>query len=174
MPQIKQSIETSVMNEKGEMISKRANQTLSWGEEPQYVKLYLQDIMYLSDMPKQYVAVTESLLKRITYAGEIHGMCVILAPIIKQAICKECGWKKVQSLDNALQKLVKGKILERVDRSVYRFNPWLFGKGDWQDICRLRLEISYDEIKGKTFQTVCEYNESEDGQLSFLPTGTDN
>lgn len=54
----------------------------------------------------------------------------------------------------------------------------MFGKGDWQDVSRLRLEVNYDDIKGKTFKTVCEYNdkkesgESETDQL--LPrTGTE-
>ena len=66
----------------------------------------------------------------------------------KKAICDELGWKTVASLDNALQKLLAGKILYRVDRGMYRFNPYLFGKGDWQDISRLRLDINYDEIRG--------------------------
>ena len=57
MPRINQSVETMVMNDKGEMVSKRANTVMSWGDEPSYIKLYLQDIMYLSDMPKKYVAV---------------------------------------------------------------------------------------------------------------------
>lgn len=157
MPRIKQSVETSVMNEHGEIVSKRANQTLSWGEEPSYIKLYLQDIMYLSDMPKKYVAVTEALLKRIAYAGDEEGLCVSLLPRTKKAICNELGWKTVASLDNALQKLLAGKIIYRVDRGMYRFNPYLFGKGDWQDIARLRLEINYSEIKGRTFKTNVEY-----------------
>ena len=75
-------------------------------------------------------------------------MCVVLVPRIKQAICEEMGWKRVSSFDNALQKLLAGKILYRVDRSIYRFNPYFFGKGDWQDISRLRLDINYDEIRG--------------------------
>lgn len=162
MPSIKQSVETSVIDDKGNLISKRANKTLSWGEEPQYIKLYLQDIMYLSDMPKKYVAVTEALLKRVSYAGDEDGMCITLVPRTKKNICNELGWQTVASLDNAIQKLMKGKIIERVDRSVYRLNPWLFGKGDWQDISRLRLEINYDEIKGKTFKTVCEYKSDGD------------
>ncbi len=49
MPTIKQSVETSVLNEHGEFVSKRANKTLSWGTEPAYIKLYLQDVLYLSD-----------------------------------------------------------------------------------------------------------------------------
>lgn len=157
MPKINQSIEASVMNNYGEIVSKRANKVISWGDEPSYIKLYLQDIMYLSNMPKKYVAVTEALLKRIAYAGDEDGMCVSLLPRTKKAICAELGWKTVASLDNALQKLLAGKILYRVDRGMYRFNPYLFGKGDWQDIARLRLEIDYDDIRGKTFKTVCDY-----------------
>ncbi len=167
MPVINQSIETSVLNENGEMISKRSNKVLSWGDEPQYIKLYLQDIMYLHDMPKRYVAVTEALLKRVAYAGDEDGMCVSLLPRIKKAICSELGWKTTASLDNAIQTLMAGKILYRVDRGMYRFNPYLFGKGDWQDIARLRLEVNYSEISGRTFKTNVEYKEDESGQLAF-------
>ena len=51
MPKINQSIETEVFDEHGNMVSKkRANKTLSWGAEPSYIKLYLQDILYFSDI----------------------------------------------------------------------------------------------------------------------------
>lgn len=43
-----------------------------------------------------------------------------------------------------------------------QFTPYLFGKGDWQDVSRLRLEVNYDDIKGKTFKTVCEYNDKKE------------
>lgn len=56
----------------------------------------------------------------------------------------------------------KGKILYRVGTGAYNFNPYLFGKGDWQDVSRLRLEVNYDDIKGKTFKTVCEYNDKKE------------
>ncbi len=161
MPKIKQSIETMVMNENGEMINKRANKVINWGDEPSYIKLYLQDIMYLSNMPKQYAALTACLLKRMSYAGDEDGMCIVLVPRIKQSICKEMNWKRTSSFDNAIQKLLAGKILYRIDRSIYRFNPFFFGKGDWQDINRLRLEINYSEIEGKTFIANIEYNTKE-------------
>ena len=165
MPKIRQSVETSVINEKGEIVSKRANKVLSWGEEPSYIKLYLKDIMYLSDMPKQYAAITEALLKRVSYAGDAYGMCVTLVPHTKKLICDELNWKNIKSLDNALKKLIDGKILYRVARSVYQFNPYLFGKGDWQDISRLRLDIQYDDIKGRTFQANVSYREEKNGQI---------
>lgn len=109
MPRINQSIETSVLNDKGEIVSKRANKVMSWGDEPSYIKLYLQDIMYLSDMPRQYAGLTACLLKRVSYASDEDGLCIALVPRIKKAICEEMGWKRTSSLDNALQKLLAGK-----------------------------------------------------------------
>ena len=55
MPKIVQSVETSVMNEKGELIDKRANKTLSWGAEPPFIKMYLNDIVYMSDLQSRTV-----------------------------------------------------------------------------------------------------------------------
>lgn len=162
MPKINQSIETSILDENGNLISKRANKTLSWGSEPSYIKFYLQDILYLSDMPTKHSAIVHELLKRATYAGEEDGMQVIINASLKRRIQKNLKFKNISSVNNAITDLVKGKILYRVDVGMYNFNPYLFGKGDWQDIARLRLEINYDEIKGKTFKTVCEYKAEEE------------
>lgn len=58
---------------------------------------------------------------------------------------------------------------------MYRFNPYLFGKGDWQDISRLRLDINYDEIRGRTFKTNVEYKTDPNGQMymDLKYTGTE-
>ncbi len=170
MPKIKQSIETEVINENGEMINKRANKTLSWGSEPAFVKLYLQDVLYLSDMPTKHSAILYELLKRASYAGDKDGMQVIVNASFKRRIQETLNFKNISSVNNAITDLVKGKILYRVDVGMYNFNSYLFGKGDWQDIARLRLDINYDDIKGKTFKTNVEYrnfNEYEFGTLTF-------
>lgn len=162
MPNIKQSVETLVMNDQGEMVSKKANKVLSWGTEPSYIKLYLQDILYLSDMPTKHSAILYELLKRSSYAGDKDGMQVIVNASLKRRIKETLGFKNMSSVNNAITDFVKGKILYRVDVGMYNFNPFLFGKGDWQDISRLRLEVNYDDIKGKTFKTVCEYQQEEE------------
>lgn len=178
MPKIKQSIETSVINDQGDLVSKRANKTLAWGDEPAFIKFYLQDVLYLSDMPKKHSKVLYELLKRATYAGDEDGMQVCLSAGLKRMMMKSLGCKNIQTIDNALCDLTKGKVLYRIETGVYQFNPYLFGKGDWQDINRLRLEIDYNDIKGKTFKTVCEYkpklaNEGQQlkGQMSFDDKG---
>lgn len=157
MPKINQSIEQIITDASGNVISKSENRVTNWGNEPSYIKLYVEDILYLQDLPKQYTGVIMALLKRLSFAGEELGMCVVLQTRIKQAICEELGYQKVTSLNNALNKLVMGGILYRVDRGIYRFNPYLFGKGDWQDVAKLRLEINYDKIHGRTYAMNVEY-----------------
>lgn len=180
MPKIKQSVETSVLNEHGEIVSKRANRVLSWGAEPPFIKLYLQDITYHADLPKNYSNILFELLKRMSYAGDKEGMVIVVNSYIKDKIAADLGLTgkdPKQSIDNAISKLVKGKLLIRIGRGTYRANPYFFGRGDWQDISRLRLEIDYDEIKGKTFKTVCGYKEDSNSQsfeqLELSLTGTD-
>lgn len=158
MPRIRQSVEETIQDTNGNIVERRRNQTLSWGDEPPYIKLYIKDLMYMSDMPKHYTNLVYALLKRVSYASDADGMCVTLVPRIKKAICSELGWEKTSSLDNALQKLLKGQIIYRVDRGVFQMNPYLFGKGEWQDISRIRMQVTYD-VDGKTFASVVEHSE---------------
>lgn len=174
MPKINQSIETSVINENGEMISKRSNKVLSWGAEPPYIKFYLEDIMYLSDIPSKHEKILYELLKKASYAGDSNGMEVIINASLKRRIANDLNLKNIGSISNAITDLVKGKILIRVDVGIYQFNTYFFGKGDWQDIARLRLEINYDEFKGKTFKSVCEYKDDKNDNLVFKSTGTED
>lgn len=47
-------------------------------------------------------------------------------------------------------------------------NPYLFGKGEWQDISRIRMEITYDS-DGKTFMSVCEHEEHDEQEPAPMP-----
>jgi len=171
MPKINQSIETQVINEKGELVSKRANKTLSWGAEPPFIKMYLDDIIYLKDMPKSYSPILHEFLKRMTYAGEKEGQVIYVNSSMKRRVQEALGYKNLSSINNAITDLVKAEVFLRLDLGCYLVNPYLFGKGDWQDIDRLRLEINYDSIKGKTFKTICDYKDQIENTLS--QTGTE-
>jgi hypothetical protein len=105
MPRINQSIETSVINDKGLMVDKRANRTLSWGEEPRYIKLYIQDILYLADMPPHHSAILYELLKKASYAGEKDGMQVIINASLKRRIAEALDIKNIGSISNAITDL---------------------------------------------------------------------
>ena len=158
-----QIIEKTINEETGEITEKRETQAMRFGEEPPYVKLYLKDVMYLSDLPTNYSNVVYQLARRATYASEENGMVVSLTPYTKKQITKTINIK-ITTLDNILTKLVKGKVLYRLGLGTYLLNPYLFGKGNWSDVSSIRLKIDYSEIEGKTFGAVIRYkngNEKE-------------
>ena len=173
MPKVNQSIiETVVDCETGEVSKKISNQTINYGDEPTFIKLYLQDVLYLSNLPTRHSQLLYELLKRSSYATPEEGMMVYVNSELKRRIAKELGITNLGSLDNALSDLVKGKIIYRVGRGTYTFNPYLFGKGDWQNISRMRLEINYEDIRGKTFSSVCEFAKKK-ADAQPLRTGTE-
>lgn len=159
---IKESVIEKTVSETGELKEYREKMVVSWGQEPPYVKLYLNDILYFSDMPKAYEPFMYELLRYATYADEEEGMVVTLSAYIKSKIQKRLDIKRTETMDNYLYKLTKGGLLKRLGTGTYQFNPYLFGKGDWADIARLRLDVSYDIIKGRTFKGVIEYKKGKE------------
>lgn len=152
--------ETKIFDrETGQEVASEQETSYTVPQEPPFIKVYLRDILYLSDLPSGYTPLLDALLKRVSYADSTHPQCVVLTAGIKRAIAKECGWKSLQSVDNALRALTKGRVLLRVPRSdgegyergIYQLNPYLFGRGPWPAIEKIRLEVTYD-IHGTTFK----------------------
>lgn len=146
MPKINQRIESVIVNGEGELFSYDRNVSYSLGSEPPYVKMYLDTILYLKDLPKGYNPVLLSILKRLPWANQEQGIAINAA--LKRIIAKEVCCS-VSRIDHAITDFVKGELLYRMDTGLYRVNPNLFGRGEWADIAKLRLEITFD-AQGKT------------------------
>jgi predicted transcriptional regulator len=126
------------------------------GEEPSYIKLYLADISYLYELPTTSGDLMFELLNYVTYGTQE----IILNTAAKKRIAEETGMA-LKTVNNRLSMLVSKGIIARKDPGVYQLNPYLFGKGDWKTIKKLRdtnlhLKIEYDadtntrSIKGGT------------------------
>jgi hypothetical protein len=115
-------------------------------QEPPYVKLYLETILYLKDLPRALHPVLVALLRKIPWASEEQEIAINQAVKKRLASDLSCSISKI---DHALTDFVKGEILYRVDTGLYCFNPHLFGKGEWKDIEKLRLSVTFDS-GGKT------------------------
>ena len=159
-----QEISQTVVNDNGEVQHYSEQKVIDWGSEPNYIKLYIDDILYLKDLPTKLGNVLNALLPYAVYAKEDRGVEIFLNSAIKRRIISDIGYKSLGSLDNALSQLVSGEILYRHERGVYELNPYLFGKGEWKDIAKRRIEISYDGIKGRTFKTVYEQKKANEAQ----------
>lgn len=109
-------------------------------KEPDYVKLYLRDIIALNDLPKGLDRVINVLLKTMSYDNMI-----ILNSFVKKQMAEELGYGSVQVLNNNINKLVNSQILFRKGTGTYQVNALYFGRGHWNDIKEIRLKQSYSE-----------------------------
>lgn len=144
-----------IENENGETVRKEEQTVYGINREPGYIKLYLDNLLYLKDLPAGLNTILLSLLKRMNYQNE-----VILNAGIKRIMSEEIKLS-LSSINNAISKFVTAGILIRIEKGVYLLNPHLFGKGEWANISKIRLEVVFDP-KGRTFKSVIEKKENKE------------
>lgn len=159
--------ELQIISETGEVIKSKKMTKSIIEAEPSYVKMYLQDILYLTGAPKTDLRVLLALLRHVQY-GENQ---VITVNIVRQKIAKELQLTE-GTIKNAITRLVKAKILLPLrpkTRGVYVLNPYLFGYAPWAQICemRIQLQIEYDAIRGRTYQAMIDDIQYTEDGLQF-------
>lgn len=125
--------------ETGEVTLVTREQTSMIEREPDYVKLYIGDIMRLNELPPATGKVMIALLKSMGYNNIIPAY----API-KRMICRDLGIT-MNTINKAIDNLVKKELLIRFERGMYLADPNLFGRGKWADIKEIRTVITYNE-----------------------------
>ena len=151
--QIKQEVCSSVIdNETGEITKERKRITYSVPSEPDFVKVYLKDLLYLFGLPKYSMGVLLWMMQHVTYASDKYGLCTALNSALKDDMKDALGIKHQGTIDNILSDLVKKNVIKRLGRGLYRLNPYLFGRGDWRDITDIRMTVEYS-LEGKTIES---------------------
>lgn len=123
----------------GEVLSDNVTTQIitSKGSEPPFIKLYLDDLILLCDLPTKSSAILWELIKNMSYDNEIA-----LNSYRKKKIIETLDIK-MSTLNNALSSFVKKEILFRVGPGTFIPNPYLFARGSWDDIAELRMIVSY-------------------------------
>lgn len=142
------------VNEDGVITNETKTQAITYNveKEPPYVKIYLDTILYLSDLPKGYNKILGAILRRMPWATDCQD--IALNAGIKRRIARDLDIS-MSRIDHAITDFVKGGLLSRVEVGVYHANPNLFGRGEWKDIKKLRLNVTFD-ASGKTIMTEIE------------------
>jgi hypothetical protein len=143
---VRYSGSTTVVDGTGELVYTEQRTSVRIPDEPPYVKMYLDTILYLKDLPKAHNPVLLAILKRMPWANAEQGMAINGS--LKRVMAAEIGCS-VSRINNAITDFVKGELLYRIDKGLYGINAHLFGKGEWADIERLRMTIDFD-ARGKT------------------------
>ena len=130
----------------GEIITEVSSKVFTVQREPDYVKLYVQDLSKLKGLTKGTNSILLSLVKRLPYNNEL-----VLVASVKRAIMKET-LMSMETVNKALKALVAKDVLIRKDRGLYLMNPNLFARGSWEDIKKIRLSIEYGEGETKSIK----------------------
>ena len=131
-------------------------------EEPDFVKLYFNAVLEYNKVSCVITPLVTELLKYMTYADDelLGGQVVYLNATLKKKICKNLNIAEVTYRTN-MKKLCDGKIIRKLSTGTYQFNPYIFGKGNWNNIKDLRA--SFDWKNGFTvLETI--HQESQEQQ----------
>ncbi|MFE0493066.1 hypothetical protein, partial [Streptomyces griseoaurantiacus] len=104
----------AVNNETGEVISSSKETIIQFPAEPEYIKLYLDDINRLYDLPNN--SILYELMKRMDYDGLIN-----ISKYGKDMICEKLNLKP-QTFANYLGKLKDKDIILPVGRGTFMPN----------------------------------------------------
>lgn len=134
--------ETGVVNEEEQ------RKVIKLPQEPPYVKMYIEDLAAVLNLPIGVRGLLYALVQRIDYDG-----IITLGSTSKKRIAERLKIK-IGTFDNYLTKLVKSGVLKRIGRGEFEVNPHLFARGDWAEVRRRRDNF------GKTFKMTITYSPS--------------
>lgn len=133
-------INTVIDHETGEIKTVEQNQKSYVEREPDYVKLYLQDITRLKDLPPSASSLMTLIIKSMGY----NNLFFAFKPL-KEMFCEELKMP-LNTLNKQIERLKSAGILLAIPnkRGCYLVDPNLFARGSWNDIKQIRLVIDYN------------------------------
>jgi len=118
----------------GEKIS-----SISYDREPDFVKMYIEDLGKILGLSGTTNSVLLSLLSKMNYDGE-----VLMNALIKKAVAERSKCK-IDTVQHAITTLCEQNIFIKKANNYYLVNPHYFARGKWEDIRQIRMTISYDK-----------------------------
>ena len=153
-----------IEREDGRIIGRTYHNTFTISSEEDYVKIYHTGLFYMRDMPMDCMRLLVFLLPYVRYAEppgsntEEYGLTCTLDPHLKKQIAQAMGCK-VATISNLLTELVCGEVLIRIYNTVYRMNPYYFGRGAVKDMGEMRA-LYTPPMPDDTFMSVYTRNKA--------------
>jgi hypothetical protein len=144
---IKESTTTTIDSRTGEILESTDRTEYKIPKEPDFIKLYIDDLSYLLKLPNNDVLMC--LLMRMNYLGE-----VTLVKASVDEICKISNLKNSTYFYSLLKKYIDKEILFKKAKGIYLFNPYFFARGAWGDIHKIRMSIDYTPELGRQINVI--------------------
>ncbi len=129
----------NVDNVTGEVVATNTRKLLKVPRTPDFIMLYTKHIALLEHLVKSETTILFEILSKYVGVENI----IFLSPAIKKGIVKKL---KVDNsyINRAIRGLKEKKVIFTNEDGVLFLNPNFFGKGNWEDIHKLRHEVAYD------------------------------
>lgn len=130
----------------GEIKVEEIKKVITKGDEPNYVKLYLDTLLTFKSLSKTLNPILMEFLKYMSYASVYDpngGQVIFVNAEMKRRIAMQTG-KTVKRIEQAITEFVKANVFKRIATGTYQVNPSLFGKGDWKDIKSIRATFDFN------------------------------
>jgi hypothetical protein len=145
------TIYTDKLSHTTEQVETQQNVRIS--AEPAYIKLYLASVLKLKDISVTLSPILYELLRLAPFAEDAE---LLLPALIRKRIATACD-VSIGHVNNTINSFLKKEILIRsydaktgeVNRAAFFLNPYLFARGDWSSIEKLRLTLVIDNEGNK-------------------------
>lgn len=131
----------------GEILKTSRTEISMFESEPPYVKLYLNDIGRLNGLNTSEQKILNELIFNMGYKNIVPSY-----KPVKLLIAEKLNMN-YNTLNERIKSLCKKGILIRQARGFYIMDPNLFGRGNWNDIKKIRMVVEYNEDGTKTINT---------------------
>lgn len=143
---------TTIIDEQtGKIETKESTKTIAYTKdvEPDFVKLYVADIIRLKDLPPATEKLLLLIVRNMNYNNTFMNH-----KFLKEMMIKELGIS-INTLNMGITNLKKKGILIPVKgaKGLYFVDPELFARGKWEDIKNLRLVIEYNRDGTKSLKS---------------------
>jgi len=129
-----------INHETGEIKEKEEKKVIKIPREDEYIKIYIKTVGVIHNLPNSADKILFEILKYVNYDNRI-----IITKPVKENIAKRLNIS-LSRVNNYLSSLNKKNILIREDRGMYILNPYIFGKGNWYNIYKLREELHLNVV----------------------------
>jgi Firmicute plasmid replication protein (RepL) len=128
-----------IINYKTGLITEEQKDYNNLFPEPPYVKIYIDDLAALLELPIGIRGLLYELAQTINNNG-----ILILKRTMKNEIANKLDIT-IGTFDNYLTKLVQAGVLKRIGRGKFEVNPNLFAPGEWNELADRpnRLETNF-------------------------------
>ncbi|SFP99655.1 replication/maintenance protein RepL [Hydrogenimonas thermophila] len=130
-----------VDNQTGEVLKTEQDRIIKVSKTPDFVMMFTENLGALMRLTKSEISVLSVILQRYV----MRGNAVVLDTKIRKLIVEAAELKSLSTLRTILYNLKKKQIfLENETDGLLYINPYLFGKGSWNEIRKLRQEFIWE------------------------------